>query len=54
MRWPLAHSKHALFPVPPKRDADAVVLAVSGMDTFELVSQLQRFIVADATLRACA
>lgn len=33
---------HAMFPVAPKRDADADVLAVTGMDTLELVSRLQR------------
>jgi hypothetical protein len=31
-----------MFPVAPKRDADADVLAVTGMDTLELVSRLQR------------
>jgi hypothetical protein len=31
---------HAMFPVAPKRDAEADVLAMSGMDTLELVSRL--------------
>ena len=34
---------HAMFPVAPRRDADADLLAVSGMDTLELVSRLQVF-----------
>jgi hypothetical protein len=32
---------HAMFPVAPRRDADADVLAVTGMDTLELMSRLQ-------------
>jgi hypothetical protein len=40
---------HAMFPVPPKRDPDEV-LAVSGMDTLELVSRLQRSDLDQATL----
>lgn len=32
---------HAMFPMAPERDADADVLAVTGMDTLELVSRLQ-------------
>lgn len=31
---------HAMFPVAAKRDAGADVLAVTGMDTLELVSRL--------------
>jgi tetratricopeptide (TPR) repeat protein len=41
---------HAMFPVAPRRDADADVLAVSGMDTLELVSRLQRSDMDQATL----
>src|ERR1022692_5068528 len=40
---------HAIFPSPPKRDADSDVLAMSGMDTLELVSRLQRSDLAQAT-----
>jgi tetratricopeptide (TPR) repeat protein len=42
--------RHAMFPVAPKRDADADVLAVTGMDTLELVSRLQRSDLDQATL----
>jgi hypothetical protein len=31
-----------MFPVPPRRDAGADVLAMAGVDTLELVSRLQR------------
>jgi tetratricopeptide (TPR) repeat protein len=41
---------HAMFPVAPKRDADAEVLAITGMDTLELVSRLQRSDVDQATI----
>lgn len=41
---------HAMFPVPPRRDADSDVLAITGMDTLELVSRLQRSDLDDATL----
>ncbi len=41
---------HAIFPVPPRRDTDADVLAVTGMDTLELVSRLQRSDLDDASL----
>lgn len=41
---------HAMFPVAPKRDADTDVLAVTGMDTLELVSRLQRSDMDQATL----
>jgi hypothetical protein len=41
---------HAMFPVAPKRDADADVLAMSGMDTLELVSRLQRSDLDQASL----
>jgi tetratricopeptide (TPR) repeat protein len=43
---------HAMFPAPPRRDAGADVLAISGMDTLELVSRLQRSDVDQATLDA--
>ena len=41
---------HAMFPVASKRDADGDVLAVTGMDTLELVSRLQRSDLDQATL----
>jgi hypothetical protein len=41
-----------MFPVAPKRDADADVLAVTGMDTLELVSRLQRSDMDQATIDA--
>jgi hypothetical protein len=41
---------HAMFPVPPQRDAGADVLAMAGMDTLELVSRLQRSDLDQATL----
>ena len=41
---------HAMFPVPARRDADTDVLAVTGMDTLELVSRLQRSDLDQATL----
>jgi tetratricopeptide (TPR) repeat protein len=41
---------HAMFPVPPRRDADADVLAITGMDTLELVSRLQRSDLDEASL----
>src|SRR5215472_6550342 len=40
---------HAMFPVPPRSDA-ADVLAMTGMDTLELVSRLQRSDLDQATL----
>jgi hypothetical protein len=42
---------HAFFPVPPRRDADSV-LAVTGMDTLELISRIQRSDLDNATLDA--
>jgi hypothetical protein len=39
-----------MFPVAAKRDADSDVLAVSGMDTVELISRLQRSDLDQATL----
>jgi hypothetical protein len=41
---------HAMFPVPAHRDANTDVLAITGMDTLELVSRLQRSDLDDATL----
>jgi transcriptional regulator with XRE-family HTH domain len=41
---------HAVFPVPPRCDADSDVLAVSGMDTLELVGRLQHSDLDEATL----
>src|SRR5262250_2141904 len=43
---------HAMFPVAPQRDADSDVLAMTGMDTLELVSRLQRSDLDPATLDA--
>ena len=43
---------HAMFPVAPKRDADADVLEMSGLDTLELVSRLQRSDLDQASLDA--
>jgi hypothetical protein len=42
--------RHAMFPVPPRRDTDADLLAMSGMDTLELVGRLQRSDLDNATL----
>ena len=41
---------HAMFPAPSRRDPDSEVLAVTGMDTLELVSRLQRSDLDQATL----
>ena len=41
---------HAIFPVAPQRDPDSDVLAMTGMDTLELVSRLQRSDLDQATL----
>ena len=43
---------HAIFPVAPRRDADAEIVAASGMDTLELVARLQRPDLDDATSNA--
>ncbi|QCX76679.1 hypothetical protein C9F11_15050 [Streptomyces sp. YIM 121038] len=43
---------HALFPAPPRRDGDREILAVSGMETLEIVSRLNRSDVDAATLDA--
>jgi hypothetical protein len=42
---------HAFFPVLPRRDSDSV-LAVTGMDTLELISRIQRSDLDNATLDA--
>jgi tetratricopeptide (TPR) repeat protein len=41
---------HAIFPVAPQRDPDSDVLALTGMDTLELVGRLQRSDLDQATL----
>jgi hypothetical protein len=41
---------HAMFPVPPRRDAEGDLLAMAGMPTLELVSRLQRSDLDQATL----
>jgi hypothetical protein len=41
---------HAMFPVRPRRDADTDLLAMSGMDTLELVGRLRRSDLDNATL----
>jgi hypothetical protein len=41
---------HAIISVPPRHDTDADVIAVTGMDTLELVSRLQRSDLDDASL----
>ena len=41
---------HAMFPVPSQRDAESDILAVTGMDTLELVGRLQRSDLDQATL----
>ena len=43
---------HAMFPVPPQPDANAEIVAASGMDTLELVARLQRSDLDEATLNA--
>jgi hypothetical protein len=43
---------HAMFPVEPRRDADADVRAMAGMDTLEPVSRLQRSDLDPAALDA--
>ncbi|MFI5806552.1 XRE family transcriptional regulator [Streptomyces sp. NPDC051561] len=42
----------AIFPAPSRRDGDAEILAVSGMETLEIVSRLNRSDVDNATLDA--
>lgn len=43
---------HAMFPLPGRRDANAEVIAVSGMDTLDLVSRLQASDLDPASLDA--
>lgn len=43
---------HAMFPVPPRRDDESETLAVTGMNTLELVNRLQRSDMDQATLDA--
>jgi tetratricopeptide (TPR) repeat protein len=43
---------HAMFPEPSRHDANAEILAVSGMDTLELVSRMQASDLDDATIDA--
>lgn len=43
---------HALFPLPSRRDGNSEILAVSGMETLDIVSRLQRSDVDNATLDA--
>lgn len=41
---------HAMFPVQPRRDENRDILAMTGMDTLELISRLQRSDLDQATL----
>ena len=41
-----------MFPVPPRPDANAEIVAASGMDTLQLVARLQRSDLDEATLNA--
>ena len=43
---------HALFPKPGRRNANAEILTVSGMETLDIVSRLQASDLDDATLDA--
>jgi tetratricopeptide (TPR) repeat protein len=43
---------HALFPEPARRNGNAEIVSVSGMETFEIVSRLHRSDVDNATLEA--
>lgn len=43
---------HALFPVASRRDGNAEVIAVSGMETLDIISRLQASDVDNATLDA--
>lgn len=43
---------HALFPAPARRDGDREIIAVSGMETLDIISRLQRSDVDNATLEA--
>ncbi|MFI1095112.1 XRE family transcriptional regulator [Streptomyces sp. NPDC020917] len=43
---------NAMFPEPPRRNGNAEIASVSGMETFEIVSRLHRSDVDNATLDA--
>lgn len=43
---------HAIFPLPARRDGNQEIVAVSGMETLDIVSRLQRSDVDNATLDA--
>src|SRR5216117_1328431 len=43
---------HALFPKPGRRDANAEILTISGMETLDIVNRLQASDLDDATLDA--
>ena len=45
-------ARHAMFPVASSRDVGNKVLTLTGMDTLELVSRLQRSDLDEATLNA--
>lgn len=43
---------HAMFPEPARRNGNAEIVSVSGMETFEIVSRLHKSDVDNATLEA--
>jgi hypothetical protein len=43
---------HAIFPVAGRRDGDAEIVAVSGMETLDIISRLQASDVDNATMEA--
>ena len=43
---------HAFFPAPSRRDGNAEIVVVSGMETLDIVNRLQRSDVNNATLEA--
>lgn len=43
---------HALFPVASRRDGNSEIIAVSGMETLDIVNRLQRSDVDEATMEA--
>jgi tetratricopeptide (TPR) repeat protein len=43
---------HAMFPEPPRRNGNAEIVSISGMETFEIVSRLHRSDVDNAPLEA--
>lgn len=43
---------HAFFPVPSRRNGDSEIVVVSGMETLDIVSRLQRSDVDNSTLEA--